>query len=478
MKTRLAKHRIKLGRSNGGNLTSAQARFIAFAILVSAVFLMGGSSRPDVQSLVLLRPISVLLGGYALTIISYEQLQLVRIPLLLFLGFALLIGLQLAPLPPEIWAELPGRATVAEVSAVMGLGDAWRPLSLAPDRSINALLSLTVPAAALLLFAVQKEQQKQQALVLFLWAAIGSALLGALQIFGPSDGSLYIYRISTEGAPVGFFANRNHQSVFLACMVLFSIWFIASASKRDRGAPLRRAFGMAALLLCFVMVLIAGSRAGLAALAFTSAIGLGYARRRKLIPNQISIGRRKISRRAVFAGLTAFLLGLVGLSIAQGRALSIDRLVNGAGGVDGSDLRSELAPVLWRMIWNQFPYGSGYGSFEDFYGTVEPLNLLSKRYLNQAHNDWAQFVIEGGLAGLVLLGLMVAWLVWRMIQALRADPGPSRDLALLSLVVLAVLGFASAVDYPLRTPAMAVFGMTLAVIVEAWVQRRSGGVCR
>ena len=151
MKTRLAKHRIKLGRSTGGNLTSAQARFIAFAILVSAVFLMGGSSRPDVQSLVLLRPISVLLGGYALTIISYEQLQLVRIPLLLFLGFALLIGLQLAPLPPEIWAELPGRATVAEVSAVMGLGDAWRPLSLAPDRSINALLSLTVPAAALLL---------------------------------------------------------------------------------------------------------------------------------------------------------------------------------------------------------------------------------------------------------------------------------------------------------------------------------------
>tara|TARA_Y100001947_G_C10326871_1_gene298902 strand:- start:1181 stop:1330 length:150 start_codon:yes stop_codon:yes gene_type:complete len=49
---------------------------------------------------------------------------------------------------------------------------------------------------------------------------------------------------------------------------------------------------------------------------------------------------------------------------------------------------------------------------------------------------------------------------------------------LLSLVVLAVLGFASAVDYPLRTPAMAVFGMTLVVIVEAWVRRRSGGVCR
>ena len=439
---------------------------------------MGGSSRPDVQALVALRPIAVVLGGYALMIISYKQLKLIRTPILLLLGFAIVIGLQLVPLPPTIWTELPGRSTVAEIGIAMGLSDAWRPLTLAPERTLNALLSLTVPGAALLLLAVQEVEQQRQMLALFLWAAIGSALLGALQILGPSDASLNIYRIVTEGAPVGFFANRNHQSVFLASMVVVATWFIVSSDKLVRAAPLHRAFGVAALMLCFVLVLIAGSRAGLIALALASAVSIVYAARSKLIPSRIALGRKMIPRRAVFAGLAAFLLGLVGLSLMQGRSLSIDRLVHSAGEGGGTDLRSELAPILWRMICNQFPYGSGFGSFEGLYRTVEPLNLLSTRYLNQAHNDWAQFLIEGGLPGLLLLGLVVAWLVCRTIQVFRAAPSPSRDLALLSLFVLVVLGFASVVDYPLRTPAMAVYSMTLVVIVETCVQRRAMGMCR
>ena len=124
------------------------------------------------------------------------------------------------------------------------------------------------------------------------------------------------------------------------------------------------------------------------------------------------------------------------------------------------------------MVSGQFPYGSGFGSFEDVYKTVEPSALLSYRYLNQAHNDWAQFVIEGGLPGLFLLILLVAWLGWRFIEVWISPAGSARDLALVSLFALAVLGLASFVDYPLRTPAMGVFAIALAVMVERWAQGR------
>jgi O-antigen ligase len=130
------------------------------------------------------------------------------------------------------------------------------------------------------------------------------------------------------------------------------------------------------------------------------------------------------------------------------------------------------------MIVDQFPYGSGFGSFEDLYRTVEPVQLLSNRYLNQAHNDWAQILIEGGLPALLLLLVVLAWAVRRAVQVYRAAPGSSRDLALLALIVLTMLGLASIVDYPLRTPAMAVFAITLVAAVESWARRRGGDAGR
>ena len=223
-----------------------------------------------------------------------------------------------------------------------------------------------------------------------------------------------------------------------------------------------------------MLVLAAGSRAGLAALALMSAVSVWYLTRSNLIPRQVALGRRSISRNAIFALLGVFLLGLVALSIAQGRSLSIDRLADSVGD-DGTNLRADLAPILWKTISDQFPYGSGFGSFEDLYRTVEPVSLLSNRYLNQAHNDWAQFLIEGGLPAILLLTAVLVWLVQRAIQVFRAPPGRSRDLALLVLTVLIVLGLASIVDYPLRTPAMAVFAITLVATVESWAQRRAGG---
>jgi O-antigen ligase len=461
-----------IGGSLAARLTSGPARFAALATLVAAAFLMGGSARPDVQSLVVLRPLAIVLGAYAALLMTREQWRSIRLPALFLLAFAALAALQLVPLPPQLWTGLPGRAVIADLGAAMGLGDAWRPLSLAPERTINALFALSVPGAALLLFAVQREERRRTALALFVWAAVGSALLGVLQISGPADGPFYTYRITNQGNAVGFFANRNHHGVFLACMVLVSTWYVLATDRKDERAPLLRAFGVAAVLLSFVMVLAIGSRAGLAALAVTSGASLWLIARSDAIPHGLQVGNRRMSRNSILIALGTALAALVGLAIFQGRSLSIDRLVDSVGGADQADMRSDLAPVLWRMIAEQFPWGSGFGSFEDYYRVHEPVELLSNRYLNQAHNDWAQWAIEGGLPALLLLALFLAWLARRAALVVRAAPHPSRQLAQVALIVLIMLGLGSVVDYPLRTPAVAVFATILVATLESWARGR------
>src|SRR5690606_21374737 len=64
-------------------LVAARARLITFVGFVLLVALLGGSSRPDVPGLVVLRPLSVLFCSYALLVASREQLFSIRGPLLL-----------------------------------------------------------------------------------------------------------------------------------------------------------------------------------------------------------------------------------------------------------------------------------------------------------------------------------------------------------------------------------------------------------
>jgi O-antigen ligase len=103
------------------------------------------------------------------------------------------------------------------------------------------------------------------------------------------------------------------------------------------------------------------------------------------------------------------------------------------------------------MMRDHWLFGTGFGSFDAVYRIYEPTALLLPLYVNHAHNDWAQLVIEGGLpAAICLLGLMgwVAMAIWRIA---RRTPG-SGALVVFWTAWLAIMMAASTVDYPLRTP--------------------------
>jgi hypothetical protein len=67
------------------------ARFWVFAAFVGLVFLMGGGSRDDIASLVILRPACAFFAAYALTVAGPGDLARVRVPLLLLLALVVLV---------------------------------------------------------------------------------------------------------------------------------------------------------------------------------------------------------------------------------------------------------------------------------------------------------------------------------------------------------------------------------------------------
>jgi O-antigen ligase len=121
------------------------------------------------------------------------------------------------------------------------------------------------------------------------------------------------------------------------------------------------------------------------------------------------------------------------------------------------DLRGTYLPLYFSMAKAYFPFGAGFGSFDSVFRAFEPTQTLSTFYMNQAHNDLIQIIIEGGvLAALAALAFSLwfaarAWSLWW--HKIRS---PADLLGRTGSVIVLLLLLSSAVDYPLRTPALAV----------------------
>lgn len=424
---------------------------IGFMILVA---LSGGASRSDAASLMILRPLAALAVGYALIVISREQWKQIRIPGLLLLALAAIVALQLVPLPHSIWLKLPERDMFAVAEKAAGVAPAWRSLSVDFDRTLNSLMALLVPAAAMLLFAVVPTRQHYWLLITLIAIGIASAVIGLLQLIGPTGGPLYFYRITNSDSAVGLFANRNHQAILSACIIPLLAAYAFANRHHDLWRKERFVGSGSCALLLIAMTVATGSRAGLMALGIVT-IGLLF-----LIPSGFkrprgSSGRvtASLASPRVVIVLAFFALGLLVVGFS-GRSTALDRIL-----VDDSaiDLRFQAFETIIAMVRDFFPFGGGFGTFAGAFRIVEPDFMLSPKFLNHAHNDLAETLYEGGLAmGLLLIAFVVLFAraaVTHLTSPYSADL--RKLLGRASVVVLTILSVASLFDYPLRTPTMA-----------------------
>jgi O-antigen ligase len=442
--------------------------FWALAVLLVAAFAMGGGARGDIQSLIVLRPLAILLLGFGLLSLRWAHVAANRFLFGMALAIVALLVLHLIPLPPGWWGSLPGRDLVVRIDAAAGLGQLWRPLSLAPDATLNALYAAMVPLAALVL-GVQLDRRERHGLLGLLLTLGGiSALLGLAQSIGGAQSALRFYKVTNDFGAVGLFANRNHQALLLVAMLpMIATWATSGERARD-GRNSRKFLGLLAGITLLPFILVTGSRAGLilgvAAILLLPAVLLRNPTGQPALRREIAkIPERRRSVALILAVATVGVL-IVALTIWLGRGTAVNRLLESA---PGEDLRFLIIPALVSMSRFYLPLGAGLGSFERVYQIHEPSELLIVTYANHAHNDWFELAVTGGIPALILLLVaMVAFLAKaRELFAARNKPSAELRFARLGLAVILLCALASMGDYPLRVPSLA----CLFVVALLWI---------
>jgi O-antigen ligase len=441
---------------------SACLGFFALAVL------LGGSPRPEAAALPLLRGAAVLFAALGLKGITRRTLCSAAPLGCLALGFLVFLPLlHLLPLPPGWAGSLAGREVLGEIDQAIGNPNTWRPLSLSPLGTANALLAASVPLAALLLGLNVVGVHHYRLAQGLLGLGMVSLCLALGQTLAPQDSVLYLYETTNRGSPVGVFANRNHHAVFLACLIVvapIALSFERIGSGKDltsNGGGLRSALLLVMCLWIAGMALLTGSRSGALAtsLALLSVPMIMAAQARAAQPSRTL--RRSTN------GLLRSLVLMVGLGIIipfaiwVERAPAIDRLL---GSTPDADARLKILPQVLELIWLYWPWGSGPGSFEKVFQLHEPHDLLSAAYMNHAHNDVLEVAMTAGLAGLILmLSAAALWLVLavRVLVIDRSDR--LQPLRKAGVVIILILSVASLTDYPLRNPGLA------ALYVLAWI---------
>lgn len=430
-------------------------------VAIAVAMIIGGASRADILSLLLLRPLSALLFVYAIFVHGRAAFQ--RSPMLMVFAISILMlaAMHVVPLPPAVWSNLPGRDIAVDVYRVAGIPLPWLPLSMSPVGAWNSLFSLLLPFGVLVLGLAASGREQIRALRLVLIIGLISGGLGLLQLLGSPNGLLYFYDITNEGSAVGLFANRNHQAVLLASLFpLLAMHMSLSDNSRGR-LQLNWVVSIAAAAVIAPLILVIGSRNGL----FLGVVGLVLAlwvfERKDNRSASKEAGRlTKYAPWAIVGGL--LLLSLATVLLSRGEAFQ--RLVD----LDASeDLRVQALPTIWQITRNVFPWGSGFGSFDEVFRIYEPTAILSPNYLNRAHNDWLELAMTGGGPAILLLlwgAVMFLLAFFQLVRTRRRGRGERSALiaARCSAVILLLLALASVVEYPARTPSLAVLGVLCA----------------
>ena len=430
--------------------------WMIFAVLILLTSLLfGGASRADSASQTYVRLLSLTFLATLLLFQGNAPQRKNRQGIAILLAIC---GLGLLQLLPGLGAIDDGalRGSVDRLSQVIQI-DVDRTISLSQAASLNAILALIPPFAVLAAVNYLHPILKDKIWLIPLFIAISGTFLGFLQIFVGATGNLYFYDVTNRGSAVGWFANRNHHAVFASCGLVIALFYARSDIIPRRDSYTVGIFLAFAAVLA-LSILANGSRAGLMILALIVIGAIGWELKSQLA----SPGRSLVSRVAALAAICVT-SAVAGAFLFLGRSPAMERL---ASQDPSEDLRADIAPTLWQMFGDFMPLGSGLGSFAAVYPAYQSDEQLQRAYVNNAHNDWAQFVIEGGFAGVLVIVLGTVFVlsnIWKLLKRPEDFSAGDRSSAWLGLSVIAIIALASLVDYPVRTPAF----MALAVIALA-----------
>lgn len=407
-----------------------------FYIMIVGVLLLGGSSRYDLMQVAILQPFLWILLGIGL--IRFHGAGEAKPFLIMAAVYAAYLIAQLIPLPFWIWSQLPGRDLIVDADLAV-IGETARPFSLHPPRTLNAFAYLPLILAPIITIANVKRERSRHAVTAVIGAATISALIGIFQVL---TGELYFYSVTANGRMVGLFANPNHNAVFGSVAIILSV--IVWIGSREK---LIKTFAIACAGFLFVAMLPNGSRAGFITLivATTTSLIAVWSMRRAIKQEREFDGKRVAIWLFAIAAIC-----LAGVFFMSGSLGALDRIVDDD---PLGDLRFAILPLTWEMAKEFFPLGSGIGTFEKVFHIFEPPELLRPSYVNMAHNDPLQLLVEGGLIAYILIAATSVYLLRASLSFVRINfPSDKIPISICFAGIFVVILIASLFDYPLRTP--------------------------
>lgn len=432
------------------------ALLIASAALLILCFVYGGDSAKGNLGMMAAQMLAIPLLIFGVFRAAQRgNLRSARWAVVVAILIALLPLLQLLPIPASLWTLPIGRLSLLQDLDAVGIASVDQRWSLSPSATERDFYFLLPGLALFFCMLGLGRTAWRRMLGLIVVICVANLVLAFAQVAAGQDSFLNPYP-KFAPAMAGVFANRNHQADLLAIGLMLVVVFLIDNWKQARDN--QRSFGKLGALafvgLIFVLALpLVGSRAGV----IVAMVMLMAALLTSGLPAWQSFRRKPALQIGALMTLIIFVAGLQ----AARAWMQVDVAEEGS--------RHTLMTETVRIGAEHAPLGSGVGTFVATFqqgaSDAVPLNA----YVNNAHNEYAQWWLEVGIAGVLLTLLSLAVLIGALLALLRQRPGSStRVVGIAAMMGIGVIVLHSTVDYPLRTQAMlAVFAVLAGIAIAA-----------
>ena len=376
--------------------------------------------------------------------------------------------LQFLPVSADFWAALPGRTLYAEAQALFGDGRGLQSLSVVPFASQASALAILPPLAIFFGTILCADRQRLYLVYVFLTIATVQACLGLAQ-YGTQDGVLYLGMLPSLAAQ-GTYPNRNHfagllEMAFPLAAALFAASFgnTAPKTRRYRSKGLRAAFAAVgeARVNLYMLYLALLALFGLAIVFSRSRTGIALLILGVLISAAAFAPR--LGGRQTLRTVSGVIVLLSGMACAIGLVPVLQRFAESDAVADS---RWSIAIATLEGIGSFFPLGAGIGTFPEAFRRFHPADI--PLFVNHAHNDYLEWLFEGGLLAAGLLLLLLALYLRRCFHIVREESWPrERYLRIGAAIGILLILLHGLVEYNLRIPANAIFFAFLAGLLFA-----------
>jgi hypothetical protein len=311
---------------------------------------------------------------------------------------------------PEMWPWAVFQSLVMTATAACLLLYAWKPagfrfdpwllapLAVAAIGAVQLALRKTVDiertrrgvfewatyasAAYLAFLGCRNARLRRRALQLFVLAGAALALASTVQNYAAPGRVLWLFDSGYSDGVFGPFVYHTKLANFAELAIPAALWLAVTEGRR-------RALYITAAVVLAATVVAAASRGGVGILA-VEFIVVGIAARRS------RLGRSHLGETALATALVVA-VATCGWEVAFERFASQNPL---------QDLRWPIASTSIEMAQQYWTTGSGLGTWSTVY--PEFARFDAHIFINQAHCDWLQWLVEGGVLFPALMAVMLA----------------------------------------------------------------------